>query len=38
MDEPCPVELRGEVERLGRLRSGMLSLWARRLLVVLILL
>ena len=38
MDEPCPVELRGEVERLGRLRSGMLSLWARRLLDVLILL
>ena len=37
MDEPCPVVLRGEVERLERLRSGMLSLWARRLLDVLIL-
>ena len=38
MDEPCPVELRGEAERLRRRRSGMLSLWTRRLLDVLILL
>ena len=37
MDVPCPVVLRGEVERLERLRSGLLSLWARRLLDVLIL-
>ena len=35
VDGPCPVLLRGGVERLERLRSGLLSLRARRRLDVL---